>query len=243
MSEWSDNKAKPASSVLNKLRADVEKANPRREQLTKKEEEKLAKLEVIADKLRRGKNVPNRNLKVWLTADEYAEIEADWQMQRELRQELKDKPTELARYDDTLKKATFYRNRAEGYSCKGKSSTAKGFYAKSEQYCESAFEILQEILHADEGLRMWLDRPISFEAGSDIGADLELLPRLITSRSQKRQNNDARKSSKQEVKLAVVERAMFSIGRDDVVGQIGAGSKLQSVLNETDPFLDDDLGI
>lgn len=90
---------------------------------------------------------------------------------------------------------------------------------------------------------MWFDRPINFETGSDVSADLELLPRLVTSRSHQKQSSDARLSTKRDVKLAVVERAMFSIGRDDVAVESGVSSKLQSLLDELDALLDDDLGI
>jgi len=38
----------------------------------------------------------------------------------ELHEELKDKPTELKRYEDKLKDVTFYYNRAESYRNKGK---------------------------------------------------------------------------------------------------------------------------
>ena len=40
------------------------------------------------------------------------------------------------------------------------------------------------------------------------------LPRLVTSRSHEKLDDDSRLTSKQSVKLAVVERAMYSIGRD-----------------------------
>ena len=50
-------------------------------------------------------------------------IEAEWQEQLELREELKDKPRDLKRYEEKLKQATFQYNRADGYSSKGKVST------------------------------------------------------------------------------------------------------------------------
>ena len=53
-----------------------------------------------------------------------------------------------------MKQATFYYNRAEGYSSKGKHTTAKTFYSKSESLCEDALEILQDILHYDGYLRI-----------------------------------------------------------------------------------------
>ena len=136
--------------------------------LTSKESKRLAKLEAIADKLRRGENVQNRQLQTWLSAEEYEQLEYEWQEQLELRSELKDKPIDLKRYEEKLREATFNHNRAEGYSSKGKHSTAKKFYKNSESLCEDALEILQEILHSDSTLRVWFDRDISFEVGGDV---------------------------------------------------------------------------
>ena len=195
------------------LQERIEKANPRRE-LTAEETKRLNKLEGIADKLKRGENVQNRQLQIWLNEKEYEQLEYEWQEQLELRSELKDKPSDLKRYEEKLKQATFNYNRAEGYSSKGKHSTAKRFYSKSESLCEDAIEILQEILHYDSSLRVWFDRDISFEVGSDLSADIVSLPRLVTSRSHEKLSDDSRLASKQNVKLAVVERAMHNIGRD-----------------------------
>jgi hypothetical protein len=49
----------------------IDKVNPRRK-LAKDETTRLAKLEGIAEKLKRGKNVQNRQLQTWLTHDEYS---------------------------------------------------------------------------------------------------------------------------------------------------------------------------
>ena len=153
------------------LQERIEKANPHRE-LTAEENKRLEKLEGIADRLKRGENVKNRQLKTWLSEDEYAEIEADWREQIELREELKDKPSELMQYEEKLREATFNYNRAEGYSSKGKHSTAKKFYDKSKSLCEDALEILQETLRYDSSLRIWFDRDISFEMDSGLSADI-----------------------------------------------------------------------
>ena len=166
------------------LQVRIGKANPRR-QLTAEETKRLSKLEGITDKLKREENVQNRQLQTWLSDDEYAQIEAEWQEQLELREELKDKPSDLKRYEKKLQEATFNYNRAEGYSSKDKHSTAKTFYNKSESLCEDALEILQEILHYDGSLCVWFDRDISFEVGGDLSADIVSLPRLGTSRSNK----------------------------------------------------------
>lgn len=214
MSEWYNSQKKPNSDFRKLLQERFEQANPRRTDLTKQEQTRLAKLEAIVAKLKRGENVQNRQLQTWLTAAEYAEFEQAWAEQQELREELKDKPDELKRYEEKLKKATFYYNRAEGYSSRGKPNTAKGFYTKSETCCEEAIEMLHEILHSNPYLQTWFDRHVSFDAEHGISADISSLPRLVTSRSHESLGKDSRISSKSDVKLSVVERAMDRIGRD-----------------------------
>ena len=216
--------------LLKLLQERIEKADPRRN-LTADETKRLAMLEAIADKLKRGENVQNRQLQTWLSEEEYAQFEYEWQEQLELREELKDKPSDLKRYEKKLREATFNYNRAEGYSSKGKHSTAKKFYDKSESLCEYALEILQEILHYDSSLRVWFDRDISFEVGDDLSADIVSLPRLVTSRSNEKLRDDSRITSKQSVKLDVVERAMHNIGRDTAPASKPTVSKLDKFLN------------
>ena len=176
----------------------------------------------------------NRQLQTWLSDDEYAQIEVEWKEQLELRGELKDKPSDLKRYEEKLKQATFNYNRAEGYSSKGKHSTAKKFYDKSESLCEDALEMLQEILHYDGSLRVWFDRDISFEVGGDLSVDIVSLPRLVTSRSNEKLSDDSRLTSKQSVKLAVIERAMHNIGRDAAPPSKPTASKLDKFLSTDD---------
>ena len=60
-------------------------------------------------------------------------------------------------------------------------------------------------MHYDSSLRIWFDRDISFEVGGDLSADIVSLPRLVTSRSHEKLSDDSRLTSKQSVKLAVVE--------------------------------------
>ncbi|MDB3998425.1 hypothetical protein N9448_02290 [Litorivicinus sp.] len=233
MSEWYDSQKQTSSSFRRLLQERVEKSNPRRI-LSVEETKRLNKLQAIADKLKRGENVQNRQLQTWLSDDEYEQLEYEWQEQLELRSELKDKPSELKRYEEMLTQATFNYNRAEGYSSKGKQLTAKKFYNKSESLCEDALEILHEILYSDSSLRVWFDRDISFEVGGDLSADIVSLPRLVTSRSHEKLSDDSRLASKQSVKLAVVERAIYSIGRDIEVSCKGDSLMLEKFLSTDD---------
>jgi hypothetical protein len=233
MSEWFDNQKKSSGNARQLLQERIEKTNPRRE-LTAEKTKRLSKLKRIAGKLRRSENVQNRQLKIWLSEEEYEQLDYEWKEQVELRSELKDKPSDFKRYEEKLKQATFNYNRAEGYSSKGKHSTAKKFYSKSESLCEDALEILQEILHSDSSLRVWFDRDISFDVGGDLSADIVSLPRLVTSRSHEKLSDDSRLTNKQSVKLAVVERAMHKIGRDAEVSCKGDSLMLGKFLSTDD---------
>jgi tetratricopeptide (TPR) repeat protein len=233
VNEWYDNQKKTNGDFRKLLQEHIEKTGPRRD-LTAEEAKRLAKLEAIADKFKRGENVQNRQLQTWLSEEEYEQLDCEWQEQLELRNELKDKPIDLKRYEEKLREATFNYNRAEGYSSKGKHDTAKKFYNKSESLCEDALEILQEILHYDSSLRVWFDRHINFEVGDDLSADIVSLPRLVTSRSHEKLNDDSRLTSKQSVKLAVVERAMHNIGREAAPASKPSVSKLDKFMNVDD---------
>ena len=79
MSEWYDNLKKPSKNFRKFLQECIEKANQCRKELTHEEKTKLAKLEAIAAKLKRGENVQNRQLQTWLSVDEYAQIDTAWQ--------------------------------------------------------------------------------------------------------------------------------------------------------------------
>ena len=113
MSESQDMQKKPIIDFKKLLQERLDKVNPRRK-LAKDETTKLVKLEGIAEKLKYGELVQNRQLQTWLSEDEYAQVEIEWQEQLEIREELKDKPSELKCYEEKLKQTTLYCNRAEG---------------------------------------------------------------------------------------------------------------------------------
>ena len=97
MSKWYNGQKKPSGNFRKLLQERIDKSNPRRT-LTAEEQRRLSKLEPIATRLKRGENVQNRQLQTWLSKDEYAQVDIEWQEQLELREELKDKPREIKRY-------------------------------------------------------------------------------------------------------------------------------------------------
>lgn len=212
MSEWYDNQKKPSKGFRKALNERLEQTKQRRTNLSKEESTKLKKLEIIADKFKSGAIVQNRQLKTWLSKDEYSQIASDWQEQLELREELKDKPRELKRYEEKIQKATFHANKAKGFRRKGNKQAAESSSALSSRYCEQALEVLQEIVNDDPNLHLWFDRALDFSLGSNIDSQLGNLPRPNTSRSiDKLSNGDSRAMSKTQVKLNVVENAINSL--------------------------------
>jgi len=106
----------------------------------------VAKLNAMLDELRRGKNVQNRRLATWLTEEEYECFESNWECQQLIREELKERPDELSRYENKLHQATFNDNKAERFRKRGNKDKSTKFRNISESYCEDALEILQEIV-------------------------------------------------------------------------------------------------
>ena len=88
----------------------------------------------------------NRRLATWLTEEEYESIESDWESQLQIREELKDKPDELRRYENKLHQATFNDNKAERFRKRVNKDKSAKFRNLSESHCEDALEILQAII-------------------------------------------------------------------------------------------------
>ena len=61
MSEWYDSQKKLSGKLRNLQQEQIEQGNPRRK-LTAEETKRLAKLQIIVDKLKRGENEQNRQL-------------------------------------------------------------------------------------------------------------------------------------------------------------------------------------
>jgi hypothetical protein len=233
MSEWLNSQRKLSSNFRKLLQERLENSNPRCT-LTAEESKRLSKLEVIFDNLKRRENVQNRQLQTWLNEDEYEQIAAEWDTQKHFREELKDKPDELKRYQNKLKEAIMMRNRSDAYHRKGKKSAAYKLDSKCEILCEDALEILQEIVAADASFQIWFDRNLDFGHGSLIDASLGNLPRLVTSRSIEKLSDDSRLVKKIDVKISVVERAIYSIGRVTSVPSKGDRLMLEKFLNTDD---------
>jgi predicted nucleotide-binding protein (sugar kinase/HSP70/actin superfamily) len=83
MNQWQDMQQKPNTKLRDLLKS--KKAKTRKlSELSKTEQNRLAKLNLMLDELIRGKNVQNRRLATWLTEEEYESFESDWESQQQI---------------------------------------------------------------------------------------------------------------------------------------------------------------
>jgi hypothetical protein len=76
-------------------------------------------------------------------------FKSDRESQKKIREELKEKPGELKRYENKLHQAIFNDNKAERFRKRGNKVKSTNFLNLSESHCEDALEILQDIVDAD----------------------------------------------------------------------------------------------
>ena len=181
--------------------------------LTKTEQRRAKKLEALLSKLKEGKNVQNRDLETWLTANEYKAMQAEWDLEKAQRIDTADIPADLKEYDAVLKRGKFNYNRGLSYRRKGIHQTASMFFDKAESIFEDALEHLRDVLERDTTLQVWLDRTIDWESGGNVGANHCELPMLVTSRSVYKQavSGYHQKRSKHDIKLEAVEAALNAL--------------------------------
>lgn len=182
-----------------------------------------AKLEALLVQLRNGNAVHNRELRTWLGEAEYANYVYECEVQKELRDELKNKPSEVTDYEQRLRLALLAYNKGEGASGKGRKAAATRYYREAETLFERALERLEEIILADPGLCDWFDRDLNFAADGEFNLDPVNVPRVVTSRSLDNRGGGiiSRLQSKRDLKVAAIERALLVA--DDDVEKDGAG--------------------
>ena len=88
MSEWQDMQKKPNTKLRDLLKIKNAKTHKPSE-LSKTEQNRLAKLNVMLDELKRAENVQNRRLATWLTEEEYESFKAIGKVSSKLEKSLK----------------------------------------------------------------------------------------------------------------------------------------------------------
>lgn len=194
-----DGKEQETVTTLAEIRAKLKDRNnqqPQRE-LTQEEQIRADKLQGMIERLERGEHIQNRMLKTWLTGEEYAELREGWTEQLDVREELRDKPEEVKRYEELIRAADFEYHKRN--------------YYKADAKYERALEYLQEIVAADRLLMLWFDRDTKWTADGDLSLEPTGVPRCKTSRSANVMTGrfvTPVKLSKRQVKIDVLERIL-----------------------------------
>jgi tetratricopeptide (TPR) repeat protein len=195
------------------VRALIAKENAKRplRALTKKESERLKRLELYLARLKAGEHVQNRTLQTWLTVDEYNEISNGWESEKEYREIFDDKEDEIKEYEERLNQGRFAYNRADSLSRKGKSRTAKKMFDEAVSIHEKALEYAQEIVASDPQLIRWFDRDVENAPHNNICPSSPVsMPHIVTSNSADNQAS-IETNSIADIKIGVVKDAIDRI--------------------------------
>lgn len=200
-----------------------------------------AKLELLLERLRRGENVQNRDLRTWLGEDGYTDYEAECRQQCELRNEVKAKPSAVQEYERRLKRALLAYNKGEGASSKGRKKAASTHYRAAETQFEILLEYLQEIIAADQSLREWFDRDTDWTASSELGLDPVSVPRVVTSRSLDNRGGGITRQlrNKRDLKIKAVEQALAVVDGETGQEAVELSDKQQRLLESFLQLRDD----
>ena len=193
-----------------------------------------ARLIELLDRLRSGSDVAPRDLNLVLTDQQFGDLQQQWQAQKELRGQAREKPAAIVEYEKRLQRALFEYGKAEGYAgstrraqpvgSDGKRASTRG-YRRAETAFEQLLEYLDERLSADPSLCMWLDRQVDFGPTGGLGLGPAQMPRVVTSRSADRKGNGwlVGLQTKRDVKRAALEEALAAtVAEEELAERVAA---------------------
>lgn len=197
-------------------------------------DQKTFKLRKLLVRLNAGVHVPNTQLKKWLTADALAAYVCELATQQQLLFDVKTKPDAVLEYERRVRLAQLAYNKGEGASVRGKSFVAQRNFNSAAALCERALEHLQEAVAADPSLRVWFDRDTTWTADSEASADIELLPKVVTSRSLNNRGGGLLRQlrSKRDIKIWSVEMALAELADQTCAaeGEVDRSIRLKRLL-------------
>jgi len=202
---------------------------------------RIKKLEAVLDRLNRQEIVQNRQLQALLSDDGYARYLDDCRMQRDLRETLQDKPSEVKEYEKRLKKAIFAYSKGDAASVRGQSQAGQKLLHNAEHQFERALEYLSEAVAQDPGLQLWFDRYLDSENITGTRLSPQNMPQVVTSRSYR--NRGVRyksfKRSIREIKISAVESELKlligdgpgAVSKDEVATVAARTNRLKKLLS------------
>jgi len=184
-------------------------------------EAKRQSLVRLIDKVVAGDEVIKRDINALLTKELQAEIETGWKQQQALRKVKK--PAVLNQYEKLHKQALMLFGRYDSYAISAKvvTNVIVDRQAKKEELAnkaklaiKNAQDYLLLALKKRSDLVVWLDRNIK---SGDLGLQYDLLPFLITSRSEDKLIDIKERfnwKTIKEVRLEVLKKALALVDKE-----------------------------
>jgi hypothetical protein len=192
--------------------------------MTSRNDQRREILQQLIHKLESGINIPTKDIRRAVTAEEWAELERKICALPSLKMR-GTLPSCLKRYIDCLRRADLLHARAE---TRGKAANRPlyGLQAfrrsplsrTAAQEYEYALEILEELLSERPEMQCWLDRPARFDSDGCISPDPAGVPRLITSHS--RFARIERSPNKRELNRIALQNSLASLESISVDGSV-----------------------
>jgi hypothetical protein len=193
--------------------------------------QRLARLNILLNRLVAGSNIATVQLKSALTPQQYAEYLESTTSPQHFSELLygDGMPSELRDYNRKLKAADFEKAKYEKMASMASSGRAKYRYGvvsraldKAENLYEAALERLSEIWGVaspaeKQTLQHWMDREIDLDAGPDskLGIDVDSIPRVRGSKSKNALDSGLPKLNqslkRRECQLAAVSAAASAL--------------------------------
>lgn len=186
-----------------------------------KPENKKSSLERLVDRVLRDEEVAKRDINALLTKELKVELEDAWKKQQALRK-IK-KPVVLNQYEKLHKQALMLYGRYENYAVSAKviSNVYVDRRAKKQELAnktklaiKNAQTYLVSAVKKKADLTKWLDREIRV---GDIGLQYDLLPYLITSRSEDKLVDIKERfnwKTIKEVRLEILNKALALVDKE-----------------------------
>lgn len=195
--------------------------------------ERRARLQCLIAIHQSGKEAKSKDIKLAITADEWARYEREYQMLRH-----QPGPTVVPRHISSLFKeynAELGRgDRLASRAARGGSSTARSVKRRhfrpiretslcnqAESAYEHALELLQELFELNPGIGAYLDRPVRFgQVEGTATLEPDGMPRLITSRSKYARNDGKSRKAERSLKLSTLMESLHNLDRPPETGRL-----------------------
>lgn len=200
---------------------------------------RILKLNVALERLRRGENVQNRQLRTLLGEQGFLSFLDDRSQQQLLRKALSEKPREIVAYEHSLRDATFAYCKADAASRQGRHSVARKLSSLADAQFGSLAEFLVEKIVGHAELEAWLDRAVHYDPRNAPSYSPDGFPCVVTSRSVRNEGGGLTsvKRTKMQLKIEAVERAIEEVTLVDLdeaslARRLAAGRRLVRLTSE-----------